>query len=70
MYLNSRCLFDALELCNIKVMFNTIRLRQIGQHLADSIFKSVFLDENVQISINILLKFVSNAPVYNVPTFV
>ena len=31
--------------------FNTLRLRQNGQHFADNSLKCVFLDENVQISI-------------------
>ena len=50
---------------NINVKFGadqwitTLRLRQDGRHFADNIFKRIFLNENIWISIAISLKFVS-----------
>ena len=41
---------------------NTLRLRQNGRHFQD-IFKCIFLNENVKISIKISLKFVPKGPV-------
>ena len=37
---------------------NTFSPRQNGRHFADGIFKSIFLKENIWISINDSLKFV------------
>ena len=37
---------------------NTLRLRQDSRHFPDDILQWIFLNENVQISIKILLKFV------------
>ena len=37
--------------------FNTLRQRQNGRHFADEIFKCIFLNENVWISLKISLKF-------------
>ena len=37
---------------------NTLRPRHNGRHLADDIFKCIFLNENVSISIKFSLKFV------------
>ena len=39
-----------------------LRHEQIGRHFADDIFKCIFLNENVWISINISLKFVPKGP--------
>ena len=36
-----------------------------GRHFADDIFKCIFLDENVGLSIKIWLKFVSKVPIDN-----
>ena len=38
--------------------------------LADDIFKWIFLNENVWISINISLKFVPMGPINNIPSLV
>ena len=46
---------------------NTLRLRQNGHHFPDDIFKCIFLNENIWISIKISLKFVPKGPVNNVP---
>ena len=50
--------------------FNTLRPRQNGRHFPDDIFKCIFLNENVGISIKIWLKFVPNGPINNIPTSV
>ena len=50
-------------------MFNTLRPRQNGHHFTDDIFKWIFLNENVWISINISL-FVPRGPINNIPTLV
>ena len=52
------------------VQINTLRLRQNGRHFPDDIFKWIFLNENVWISINISLKFVPRGPINNIPTMV
>ena len=49
---------------------NTLRPRQNGCHFPDDIFKWIFLNENVWISINISLKFVPRGPINNIPTLV
>ena len=49
---------------------NTLRPRQDGRHFPDDIFKWIFLNENVCISINISLKFVPRGPINNIPTLV
>ena len=49
---------------------NTLRPRQNGRHFPDDIFKCIFLNENVWISINISLKFVPRGPINNIPTLV
>ena len=51
-------------------IFNTLRPRQNGRHFPDDIFKWIFLNENVWISINISLKFVPRCPINNIPTLV
>ena len=60
------------SLSNGSVMwhFNTLRPRQNGRHFPDDIFKWIFLNENVWISINISLKFVPRGPINNIPTLV
>ena len=49
---------------------NTLRPRQNGCHFADDIFKCIFLNENVRISIKISLKFVPKDPINNIPALV
>ena len=48
--------------------FNT--LRQDGRHFPDDIFKCIFLNENVWISIRISLKFVPKGPINNISALV
>ena len=50
--------------------FNTLRLRQNGRHFADAIFKCIFLNEYVLISIKISLKFVPKGDINNIPALV
>ena len=56
-------------LWNSVLSFNTLRLRQNGLHFPD-IFKCIFLNENVWISIKISLKFVPKDPINNIPPLV
>ena len=53
-----------------KSVFNTLRPRQNGFHFPDDIFKWIFLNENVRISIKISLKFVPSGPINNIPALV
>ena len=41
-----------------------------GRHFPDDIFKSIFFDENVLISIKISLKFVPKGQINNIPALV
>ena len=47
---------------------NILRSRQNGRHFPDDIFKCIFLNEIVYISIQILLKFVPKGPISNIPS--
>ena len=49
---------------------NTLRPRQNWRHFADDIFKWIFLNENVWISIEMSLKFVPRGPINNIPALV
>ena len=51
-------------------LVNTLRQRQDGRHFPEDIFKCIFLNENVQISIKISLKFVPKGPINNIPALV
>ena len=48
----------------------TLRPRQNGHRFADDTFNSIFLNENVRISIKISLKFVPKGPINNNPVLV
>ena len=48
------------------LIINTLRPRQNGRLFADDIFKCIFLDENVWISIKISLKFVQKCPINDI----
>ena len=50
--------------------FNTLRPRWNEQHFVDDIFKCIFFNENVWISIKISLKFVPKGPINNIPALV
>ena len=49
---------------------NTLRPTQKTHHMAGDIFTCIFLNENVCTSIKILLKFVPNVPINNIPALV
>ena len=49
---------------------STLRPRQNEQHFTDDIFKRIFFNENVRISIKISLKFVPKGPINNIPALV
>ena len=49
---------------------STLRPRQNGRHFADDIFKCIFLNENVWISIKISLNFVPKDRINNIPALV
>ena len=51
-------------------VLNTLRPRQNGRLFADDIFKSIFLNEKVWISIKISLKFVPKSQINNIPALV
>ena len=51
-------------------LLNTLRPRQNGRHFADAIFKCIFLNENVLISIKISLKFLPKGQINNMPSLV
>ena len=58
---------DVTIACDV-LCFNTLRPRQNGRHLADDIFKCIFLNENVWIPIKISLKFVRKGPINTIPS--
>ena len=47
-----------------------MRLTQKGRHSADDIFKCIFLNENVWISIKVSLRFLPKGPILNIPPLV
>ena len=49
---------------------NTLRPRQNGRHVSDGIFKRIFLNENVWISLKIWLKFVPKVWINNIPALI
>ena len=49
---------------------NTLRPRQNCRHFADDIFKCIFLNENVLISLKVQLKFVPNVRINNNPALI
>ena len=49
---------------------NTLRPRHKGRHFPNDIFKSIFLNENVWISIEISLEFVPKGPINNISALV
>ena len=51
-------------------VINTLRMRQNGGHFSDDIFKCIFLNENIYISIKISLKFDPKGSINNTPALV
>ena len=54
----------------MRLCFNTLRPRQNGRHFANDVFKCIFLNENVLISLRISLKFVPKGLINNIPPLV
>ena len=54
----------------IAIIFNTLRPRQNGRHFTDDIFKWIFANENVSITIKISLKFVPKGSINNIRALV
>ena len=52
------------------IAFNTLRPRQNGHHFPDDVFKCIFLNENVWISLQISLKLVPKVRINNIPVLV
>ena len=50
--------------------FNTLRPRQNGHRFPDDIFKRIFMNENIWVSIKVSLKFVPKGPINNIPALV
>ena len=60
-----------IDIANGMVCYiNTLRPRQNGRHFADDVFKCIFLNGNLWISIKISLKFVPKGPINNIPALV
>ena len=58
------------DTCSNKSDINTLRPRQNGCRFPEDIFKCIFLNENVWISIDISLKFVPKGPIDHIPALV
>ena len=52
------------------ICVNSLRPRPNRRHVADDVFKCIFLNENVWIPIKISLKFVPKGPINNIPALV
>ena len=61
---------ELLKAVAVQCCLNTLRPRPNGRHLADDIFKCIFRNENVWISINISLKVVTMGLIDNIPALV
>ena len=56
---------------NVSFLFiNMLRPRQNGRNLPDDIFKCIFLNEDVHISVKISMNIVPVGPINNIPAFV
>ena len=53
-----------------RTVINTLGPRQNGRRFPDDIFKCIFLNENVWISLKISLKFVPKVPINNKPALI
>ena len=54
----------------LRTYISTLGPRQNGRYFPDDIFKLIFLNETVSISIKISLKFVPMGPINNIPALV
>ena len=70
-FLDGRCCGRRLSRYRYTIHpINTLRPRQNGRHFADDVFKCIFLNENVWISLKISLKFVPKGLINNIPSLV
>ena len=51
-------------------IFNSLRAIQNGRHFPDDMFKCIFLNENIWISLKTSLKFVPEVRINNIPSLV
>ena len=58
--------FQSSLFFNVQYIINTLRPKQDGRLFPDDIFKSIFINENVQILIKISLTFVPKTPINNI----
>ena len=63
-------MFQLMFQLKMLLLINTLRPRQDGRHFPDNIFKRIFLNENVRVSIKISLKFVPKVPINTIPALV
>ena len=63
-------LYNYIPLYVVSDVLNTLRPRQNGRHLADDIFKCIFMNENAWIPIKISMEFVLKGPINNIPELV
>ena len=56
--------------CGTELVINILRPRQNVHHFPDHVFKWIFFNENVWISIKISLNFLSRDPINNIPSLV
>ena len=67
---NSQQLYLSGSIFIKNYQISALRPRQNSRHFPDDIFKWIFLNENVWISVNISLKFVPRGQINNIPTLV
>ena len=70
---SSPCIYVCMEVAHQWFRagrIHTLRPKQNGRHFPDDIFKWIFLEQNVWISITISLKFVRKSPINNIPALV
>ena len=56
-----------IKICVQSLLFNALRPRPDRRHIPHDIFRCIFLNEYVWISIKISLKFVPEGPINNIP---
>ena len=59
-----------MELCEPQSFINTLRPKQNGRRFANNVFKCIFLNENVWISLKISLQFFPKVLINNIPVLV
>ena len=73
LYRMEKCVFVLRQIMTTLLKIgniNKLRPRQNGRHFPDAIFKGIFLNENVWISIKISLKFVPMGQINNISALV